>query len=205
MPKVFIVRPFGSSRMVLKEEGDSYVKVSFNFDRVETDLIRPAMRQLKLSGGTTGEVFAAGSIREDMFSSLLLEDLVLADITIHNANVFYELGIRHALRKEKTILLKCKGYAETPFDIMDSRYITYEKDNPAAALPDLINALNETLGASRTDSPVFSILPQLAAQDPEKYLAMPEDFITEVKVAEGAGAPGKLCTLALEAETFSWS
>jgi hypothetical protein len=39
----------------------------------------------------------------------LLANIVIADITIHNANVFYELGIRHSLRDRKTILLKCRG------------------------------------------------------------------------------------------------
>src|SRR6201991_2291492 len=151
MPKVFIVRPFGSSRMVLKEEGDSYVKVSFNFDRVETDLIRPAMRQLKLSGGTTGEVFAAGSIREDMFSSLLLEDLVIADITIHNANVFYELGIRHALRDKHTFLIRYTDKDlppdEIPFDLKTDRYLTYPRTDPKSKLDELIKALEATQNA----------------------------------------------------------
>src|ERR1700754_2247262 len=158
MPKVFIVRPFGSSRMVLKEEGDSYVKVSFNFDRVETDLIRPAMRQLKLSGGTTGEVFAAGSIREDMFSSLLLEDLVIADISIHNANVYYELGIRHALRPRTTILIRARG-DDVPFDLQTDRYLEYAPDDPGGSREKLADAIRQSRVADNPDSPVFLLLP----------------------------------------------
>src|SRR5919112_966517 len=127
--EVFIVRPFGTKK-VLKKSGE---QVDFNFEKVHTDLIDPALNALDLEGGTTGKIFEPGDIREDMFSLLLLADIVIADISIHNANVFYELGIRHALRDKKTILLKCPGFNETPFDILGYRYITYDKDEPSKA------------------------------------------------------------------------
>ena len=96
MMNVFIVRPFGT-------------KSGIDFDRIETDLIRPAMEQAGLTGGTTGQFIQQGNIRTDMFEQLLTADLVIADISIHNANVFYELGIRHALRDKRTFLIKSKG------------------------------------------------------------------------------------------------
>jgi hypothetical protein len=40
----------------------------------------------------------AGDIRTDMFQELLLADLVVVDLSIDNPNVWYELGVRHALR-----------------------------------------------------------------------------------------------------------
>jgi hypothetical protein len=48
----------------------------------------------------------AGYPRRYVFS-VLTADLVIADISIHNANVFYELGVRHALRDKKTFLIRC--------------------------------------------------------------------------------------------------
>ena len=50
-----------------------------------------------------------------MFQKLLTADLVIADISIHNANVFYELGIRHAFREKSTLLIRSNG-DEHPFD-----------------------------------------------------------------------------------------
>jgi len=50
---------------------------------------------------TTEPFLQAGSIRADMFQQLLVADIVIADISIHNANVFYEmvrLGVREASR-----------------------------------------------------------------------------------------------------------
>jgi hypothetical protein len=44
------------------------------------------------------EIRRQGNIRLDMFQRLLTADLVIADISIQNANVYYELGVRHALR-----------------------------------------------------------------------------------------------------------
>ncbi|MBD0286304.1 MAG: hypothetical protein ICV79_12900, partial [Flavisolibacter sp.] len=95
----FIVRPFGQKTVSKKDKTTGKTEeVLFDFDQVEKLLTVPALEKVALSGGTTGNIFEAGDIREDMFSLLLLADVVIADITIHNANVFYELGIRHALR-----------------------------------------------------------------------------------------------------------
>ncbi|MEO6327708.1 MAG: tetratricopeptide repeat-containing protein, partial [Ginsengibacter sp.] len=205
MTEVFIVRPFGN-RDVLKKDKTTGISssIKYDFDKVEKELIRPAMKQLKLAGGTTGEVFEAGDIREDMFSDLLLADIVIADITIYNANVFYELGIRHALRDKRTILIKCPGFDDTPFDIIGYRYISYDKDQPADALSDLVKSIDETMNSDRKDSPVFNVLPHLETQDPETYLALPEDFIDEVRIAKDSGQAGRLSLLAFEAESFSW-
>jgi hypothetical protein len=202
--QVFIVRPFGNRPVLKKDKTGNVEKVMFDFDAVEKDLIRPALKQTNLSGGTTGEIFEAGDIREDMFSLLLQADLVIADITVHNANVFYELGIRHALRDKRTVLIKCSGYDETPFDITGYRYLSYQKDNPSASLNDLVQTIQSTLNTDRKDSPVFNILPNLKPQDPEVYQAMPEDFIEEVTIASESKNNGRLALLAFEVSDFGW-
>ncbi|MDQ3845479.1 MAG: hypothetical protein M3342_15945, partial [Bacteroidota bacterium] len=179
-------------------------EVLFDFDQIEKLLILPALEKVALAGGTTGNIFEAGDIREDMFSLLLLADVVIADITIHNANVFYELGIRHALRDKKTILIKCPGFDETPFDILGYRYVSYEKDDPAKALPDLMRTLQETMLANRSDSPVFKMLPKLEVQDTERFLAVPPAFGEEVELAYAGNQMGKLALLAAETKGFPW-
>ncbi len=206
MAEVFIVRPFGSRRPVLKKNAQNVLQtVYFDFDQVETDLIKPAMYALNLGGGTTGEIFAPGDIREDMFSELLKADIVIADITIHNANVFYELGIRHALRHKTTILIKCPGYDDTPFDIIGYRYLSYDKEDPGAGKDKLIETIKEALDAKeRKDSPVFNVLPNLEEQESEKFIALPDDFIKEAEDAVAAKYVGKLRLLADEALSFHW-
>ena len=205
MPTTFIVRPFGNNRPVIKKnkEGKPEI-VFFDFDKVEKDLIIPAMNAKGLTGGTTQRIFEAGEIKEDMFSRLLLADIVIADITIHNANVFYELGIRHALRCKTTVLIKCSGFDETPFDIIGYKYIDYEKDNPGAVLDTLIQFLTDSPVSAKKDSPVFNMLPKLEEQETEKFLAVPADFTEEVDLAKASQQPGMLALLSSEAENFEW-
>ena len=202
---VFIVRPFGIKKVLKENAGADPALIEIDFDKVQQELIEPALQQLKLEGGTTGKIFEAGDIREDMFSLLLRADLVIADITIHNANVFYELGIRHALRDRKTILIKCPGVSETPFDILGYKYLSYDRNTPGAALPDLVKTIYDTSNANRVDSPVFKMLPKLKAQDYEKFIAVPEKFAEEVRIAKESVQPGKLSLLSYEAEGFSWA
>jgi hypothetical protein len=61
-------------------------------------------------------VTQTGSITRDLLSRLYRSDAVLADLTDLNPNVFYELGVRHALRAG-TILIALKG-TKPPFDVV---------------------------------------------------------------------------------------
>jgi hypothetical protein len=87
--RAFIVRPFG-------------IQEGINFEEVERKLVAPALQNCGIEGRTTGEITRQGNIREDMFRLLVLSDIVIADVSIYNANVFYELGIRHGLQERHT-------------------------------------------------------------------------------------------------------
>ena len=58
-------------------------------------------------------------------------DIVIADISLHNANVFYELGIRHGLRSTLTFLLRA-NIDKYPFDLSTDRYFVYDAAHPRA-------------------------------------------------------------------------
>ena len=110
MQRAFVIRPFGK-----KADASG---TAIDFEQVHERLIAPALKDAGLGGGTTGEIIDAGNVREDMFSLIIEADLVVCDITVHNANVFYELGIRHALRKRRTVLIKGDPVLDaTPFDV----------------------------------------------------------------------------------------
>src|SRR5215468_7114538 len=139
MTRAFIIRPFG-------------VKNGVNFDAVDEKLIQPALAQVGVAGNTTTEIVEQGNIREDMFRLLVSADLVIADISIHNANVFYELGIRHGMRPSGTFLLRA-NLDEYPFDLRTDRYLSYDQKSPATCVAALARALKATLDSSRVDSP----------------------------------------------------
>jgi hypothetical protein len=186
----FIVRPFGE-------------KNGINFDRVESDLIRPALQALKIPGGTTGLLAYAGNIRTDMFEQLLLADLVVADISIHNANVFYELGVRHGLRDMRTFLIRSQG-DEVPFDLRTDRYLEYDKANPAATLDKLVEGLKATVDSAKSDSPVFQLLPKLRPPAREQLLTLPEDFELDVRRARESKDAGLLAIMTAEITNSQW-
>lgn len=198
--RAFIIRGFG----VKKDSAG----VAVDFDRVERELIRPAMVQCGLAGGTTGEVVDAGSIHADMFALILEADVVICDITVHNANVFYELGVRHALRKKHTVLIKGDPSADvTPFDLSGDRYLTYATAAPADAVPRLVAAIQAGMSSVRpTDSPIFQLLPALPEADASDITVVPLDFIEEVQRAEAACDKGWLRLLAddVRGERFQW-
>lgn len=186
----FIIRPFG-------------VKQDIDFEAVERDLIGPALTRLNITGRTTADIVRAGSIRADMFQLLLTADLVIADMSIHNANVFYELGVRHALRDRQTFLIRA-SVDEVPFDLKTDRYLAYDPANPAASLDGLVAGLAATLREQVVDSPVYGLVPGLKPPDPTAFVVVPRDFREEVEIAQAAGAGGDLRFLAAELEGLRW-
>jgi hypothetical protein len=193
--RAFIIRPFGT-------------KNDINFDDVEAKLIDPALNRLSVTGRTTMEIRRQGNIRLDMFQRLLTADLVIADISIHNANVYYELGVRQALRGKRTFLIRARGTGiqtdEVPFDLKTDRYLAYDAKDPAASLSDLLDGLRQTINSEEQDSPIFQMLPDLAEQDRARFLPIPRDFREEVERAKEAKERGDLELLAAEARGFEW-
>ncbi len=171
--RAFIVRPFNVKKNRSGEELD--------FDRVDRELITPVLTQLGFSGGTTGEFVQQGNIREDMFRELLTADLVIADISIHNANAFYELGIRHGMRDRFTVMIKASKHSDGDvFDLKTDRYLSYDPDNPAVSVEELKETVENTLSSEQGDSPVFKLLPGLENMSPEKVIVVPQVFQEQV-------------------------
>lgn len=78
---------------------------------------------------------------EKIKGQILDADVIIADITGRNANVFYELGLAHALRK-KVILITCDAIEEAPSDIRHYEFIQYDLQGHVYFLSKLDNALH---------------------------------------------------------------
>lgn len=198
--RAFIIRPFGKKTDDKGEEID--------FDEVARVLIDPALEAIDAEGRETLDIVKSGNIRTDMFRRLLTADLVLADLSIHNANVFYELGIRHALRAHGTLMLRCNA-DRFPFDLQTDRYFTYDKKNPAASLDGLIQAVKAVQDEieknyAAKDSPVFASLPNLSEPDPSHFNPVPEDFMEDITRAATNNEAGDLALIAYEVKGFEW-
>src|SRR6266850_6021934 len=107
-PHAFVVMPFGT-----KPGADGQM---IDFNRVYGEYIEPALKEAGLQAFRADQEMRAGDIRTDMFQELLVADLVVADLTVDNPNVWYELGVRHALRSRGVILVQGPR-ASQPFDL----------------------------------------------------------------------------------------
>jgi hypothetical protein len=168
--RAFVVMPFG------KKMGPDGVEI--DFDAVFKDLLEPAITAAGLMPHRADADRRGGSIHLDMFQDLLLAEFVVADLTIDNPNVWYEIGVRHGLRSGGTVLT----YAmrdRLPFDIAGQRMQRYTladgKPVDVTRFPEQLKAeqnkvtkaIVETLGAwrGRRTSPVYQQIPSLQEPD----------------------------------------
>ena len=163
--RAFIVMPFGKKKAADGSEID--------FDRVYAELIRPAVEAADLIAHRADAERRAGSIHADMFQELLLAELVVADLTIDNPNVWYELGVRDALRASGSVMLFALR-DRLPFDVGGQRMQHYTLSEGApdprsleaerAALTVMLQATMQDWRGRRA-SPVYAQLPNLKEPD----------------------------------------
>ena len=132
--RVFVAMPFGmkgTERSIFpdKHQDSSRIaqKVQINFDRIWRRLLRPALEQAGCKPYRADEEPGAGDIRTDMYFELVTGEFVVADISTLNANVFYELGIRHGV-SPRGVLMIDGGWNRRPFDVTPDRTFSYRGD-----------------------------------------------------------------------------
>jgi hypothetical protein len=67
--------------------------------------MEPAIKAAGLTARRADQTVSSGPIHTDMFRDLRDRPLVLADLSLLNPNVFYEIGIRHVLARRGTVLM----------------------------------------------------------------------------------------------------
>src|SRR5215469_8033277 len=154
-PLCFVLMPFGRKTDASGQLTD--------FDEVYKRIIAPAVTLAEMEPIRADEEKVGGTIHKPMFERLLLCEYAIADITGANPNVYYELGIRHAIRPRSTVILFAQGTA-LPFDIAPLRGFPYKIDAggcPADADADAA-AVTSRLRVAREDwhddSPLFQLV-----------------------------------------------
>ena len=112
--KCFVIMPVSSSGSCTDKEW-TYI---FN------SLIKPAVEESGIDYECTLSQPVVGNIIEDILDKLNKADLVIADLTDRNPSVFYQLGVRHALRNA-TILIS-QNREDLPFDFLPYACFLYE-------------------------------------------------------------------------------
>lgn len=154
-PLCFVLMPFGQK--------PTSAGALIDFDAVYRELINPAIEAAELEPLRADEEMTGGIIHKPMFERLILCDYAVCDLTTANANVFYELGLRHAVRPHSTVLLFAEATGQLPFDVAPLRALPYRlgADGKPAETANAQAALAERLREARDaspDSPVYQLV-----------------------------------------------
>ena len=133
--------PPKKSCFVICPIGDPGSEVRTRSDEVLESIIRPAVEPHGYARPVRADaILEPGIITSQIVQHLLEDDLVVADLTDKNANVFYELAIRHLIRKPIVQIMVQGG--DIPFDVFPQRTCEYDLGRPSS-----VKKCSEELGA----------------------------------------------------------
>ena len=172
MKKCFVVSPIGG-------EG---TEIRSNADKLFKHIIKPVCENCGFDAERVDQLCDADSITQTIVNKLESADLVIADMTGHNPNVFYEMGYR-ARTKKPMIHLKRKGDS-LPFDVNTIRTLEYDLTD-LDSVEEVKERLKKTI-ESFVFSEVTETLDEDALQDNASSAIIPIlyqllDLVTEIK------------------------
>jgi hypothetical protein len=108
----FVMMPFAAPL------GDYYSKI-----------FEPAIEKAGLKAvRADDDIFGTGKIIDQIWSGINAATVLIAELTSRNPNVYYELGLAHALKKP--VVLVCSNEQDVPFDLKHIRVIYYDMHDP---------------------------------------------------------------------------
>ena len=144
---------------------------NIDFDKIYTDLVKPAILMAGLEPLIEKEEGQFGLIYKTMYEKIILCEFCVSDLTNANPNAYYELGMRYAVKPYTTIPIIASSHFPLPFDVGINRTFAYQVDkdfnlcdvqNDIKKLSDiLINAKKQRA----TDSPLYDLVNGIAFQN----------------------------------------
>jgi hypothetical protein len=125
LPEVFVIMPFSEDWSA----------------KVERQLIKPAVKEARLTYVRGDLPIRIGDLTRNVWDALLHAGVIVADISVSNANVYYEVGLVHALGKD-TLYLKQKGQ-KLVADFGNAHYYEYNLKSLATGRRQLAKALQD--------------------------------------------------------------
>jgi hypothetical protein len=157
-PTCFIAMPFGK-----KTDPQRSIEVDCNL--VYGKVLVPALEHAQLNYRRADEEIDSGIVLEPMIEWLADADLVIGDLQTGNFNVGWELGLRHLIRSQQTLLVGPKG-TTAPFDVSALRHVRYDQDETGVSDDAAIAAWRELAkylelagrATNDNDSPVAAVM-----------------------------------------------
>ncbi len=202
-PICFMIMPYGTKVTGAAAGTNAPDKVDFN--RLWAAALSPAIEKAGYEPVRADQDMGALIITE-MIQRLAISDLVVADVSIPNGNVYYEVGIRHAAKKDGCMLTGA-DWAKPLFDVDQMRQIRYPlptesiTDDVAAKIVDIVSAAIPKMSGGA--SPFYQVFPDFPVYELARATAFRESlqelsqFQQEILAARSA--TGDACrTRALE-------
>jgi len=141
-----------------------------DFDNFYQQVLKAAIEIAEMEPLRADEERDGGIIHKPMFERLVLCHFAIADLTLANANVFYELGVRHAVRPHTTVLVYNAGGQRLPFDVAPLRAIPYHVNEVGSVqnVPEIVSEIARRLNDARNpidDSPLYQLLDGISPPD----------------------------------------
>lgn len=109
---------------VISPIGDEGSEIRNRSDKVLQHVFKTALEPLGYAVIRSDEFARPGLITMQILEHIMNDDLVLADLTDHNPNMFYELAVRHAV--EKPVIHTIDTRVAIPFDVSDFRTVKFD-------------------------------------------------------------------------------
>ncbi len=151
-------------------------------------VLKPTVEGLGYECIRADDIRVQRNIMRDVIELIDRADVMIADLTDSNPNVFYELGISHALARQTVVITQ--SMADVPFDLRSYRTILYKVDFQGAE--DLKRDLAEALGSlgesTAVSNPVVDFLPARQNAEAEALRAKVASLEAELSAARSAKA-----------------
>ncbi|MBK8057863.1 MAG: hypothetical protein IPK33_08290 [Gemmatimonadetes bacterium] len=163
----FVIAPIGDPESEVRKRSDQVLK----------HVIRPAVSERQFRAIRADEISEPGIITSQVIQHIVDDPLVVADLTGRNPNVFYELAVRHALRKPLVQIIS-RGEA-IPFDVAGMRTIPVDHrdlDSVEEARKEIVRQIDaaESLGKIETPISVAVELQSLRQSDDPSQRSLAE-------------------------------
>jgi len=143
--RCFIITPIGNEGSEIRKKADGIIDA----------VIKPILDDLDYDVYIPHKMNNPGSITSQVIDHILNDELVIANLTGLNANVMYELAVRHATRKP--VVCVVENSTKLPFDVITDRVIFYDDTmfSVTSAKRELSNMIEAAMCQDTIDNPIY--------------------------------------------------